>query len=211
MEAYTTFWDLFFSHNPTLVVFDGKTGKLHIGFRGGFLFDFSEAQLSGFQKAIYKLAVSQGCRLDRKCIEDQVLLYTKGCEFHYYQSVQRQKKKLGPEGQNFVDKARALQTTRDMSAFEAIKTEILSKYSNLKGWVKWWCNVLHGTMIFPAMRAAVLGETEEEFQHLPSTNNQAEAINSSKKALLHTRSQLCPAILDSFLYALKQEKADVAV
>ena len=85
------------------------------------------------------------------------------------------------------------------------------KDSNLKGWVKWWCNVLHGTMIFPAMRAAVLGETEPEFQRLPTTNNQAEAINSSKKALLHTRSQLCPAILDSFLYALKQEKADVAV
>ncbi len=209
-EAYTNFWDEFLKQNATVVYFE--KGKLHIAFKGGFLFDFSEAQMAGFQAAIYKLAVLQGCTIERNVLGLQVLLYVKGCEFHYYQSVERQRKKMGPEpGRHLMGMARALQTTRDMNTFDAIRSSIVSVYPNLKGWMKWWSNVLHGAMIFPAMRAAVTGETELQFKHLPTTNNQSESINSSKVKLLHARSQLCPGILDSFLYTLKQEKSDAAV
>ena len=59
--------------------------------------------------------------------------------------------------------------------------------------------------MFPGVRQDMLGETDEMYGHLPSTNNTAEACNSMESKFCRHNVELIPSIHDSYRITLRQK------
>ena len=96
--------------------------------------------------------------------------------------------------------------SRNMQAFSSNKAQLLQYFPSVKGWINWWSLPVHAVMLFPGVRQDMLGETDEMYGHLPSTNNTAEASNSMESRFCRHNVELVPSIHDSFRITLRQQK-----
>jgi hypothetical protein len=74
------------------------------------------------------------------------------------------------------------------------------------GWIKWWALPVHAVLIFPSVRKDMLGETDDMYGRLPSTNNNSEATNSIESGLCKHNAELVPAIYDSYKMTIRQQR-----
>jgi len=86
------------------------------------------------------------------------------------------------------------------------KNSLLQHFPTVKGWITWWSLPVHAVLIFPGVRAHMLGETDEMYSLLPSTNNSAESTNSVESRLCRHNVELIPAIHDSWRMTLRQQR-----
>jgi hypothetical protein len=96
--------------------------------------------------------------------------------------------------------------SRNMQSFSSNKAQLLQYFPSVKGWINWWSLPVHAVLMFPGVRQDMLGETDEMYGHLPSTNNTAEASNSMESRFCRHNVELVPSIHDSYRITLRQQK-----
>ena len=84
--------------------------------------------------------------------------------------------------------------------------QLIQTFSSVKGWINWWSFPVHAVLLFPGVRKDLLGETDEMYSRLPSTNNSAEATNSVESRFCRHNVELVPSIYDSYRMTLRQQR-----
>jgi hypothetical protein len=205
--SYATFFKTLFRHNPTLITVTAT--NVTFSFEA-FCVDFSDAQRKGLMNAVCTVAHGQGCRLTKFQIEAAVFLSLKGCEFHFQQSLTKVAK-CGALAKNsfqpvFKNHVKSWVDSQSWEIFDERKKRLLQYFPTVKGWITWWSLPVHAVLIFPGVRAHMLGETDEMYSLLPSTNNSAEAINSAESKLCRHNVELIPCIHDAWRMTLRQQR-----
>ena len=93
-----------------------------------------------------------------------------------------------------------------MQIFSQRKQHLINCFPTVKGWINWWSLPIHAVLLFPGVRQAMLGETDEMYGHLPSTNNAAEATNSAESRFCKHNVELVPSIHDSYRMTVRQQR-----
>jgi hypothetical protein len=99
-----------------------------------------------------------------------------------------------------------LTKSHNMQSFSSNKAQLLQYFPSVKGWINWWSLPVHAVFLFPGVRQDMLGETDEMYGHLPSTNNTAEASNSMESWFCRHNVELVPSIHDSYRITLRQQE-----
>ncbi len=205
--SYATFFKALFKHNSDML----KVTARDITFSfDAIAVDFSDAQRKGLVTAVYTVALERGCQLSRVDVEKRVLLQLKGCEFHFEQSLTKVARSgalsANPMKSVFKAHVSAWTQSRNMQSFSSNKAQLLQYFPSVKGWINWWSLPVHAVLLFPGVRQDMLGETDEMYGHLPSTNNTAEASNSMESRFCRHNVELVPSIHDSYRITLRQQK-----
>jgi hypothetical protein len=230
--SYKTMFHTFFIHNRTLATISKRDLKFKFE---AFAVDFSDAQRKGFISAVIQLARESGCDLTDPEIETKCLLVLKGCEFHFKQSVTKVAASGALAGNAFRSVFTTYVThwlnSDSMAVFATRKKQLEDYFPSLKGWshvtlhmshatriiphvtrrrhtgwIKWWALPVHAVLIFPSVRKDMLGETDDMYGRLPSTNNNSEATNSIESGLCKHNAELVPAIYDSYKMTIRQQR-----
>ena len=93
-----------------------------------------------------------------------------------------------------------------MKEFNDRQAELKTYFPSVRGWINWWALPVHTVLIFPSVRQELLGETDEMYGRLPSTNNNSEGTNSMESHLCKHNVELVPAIMDSWRVTKRQER-----
>jgi hypothetical protein len=205
--SYATFFGTLFKHNPKLVAISPH--DIVFSFEALAL-DFSDAQRKGFISALILLARAAGCKLSDEEIKTKALLSLKGCGFHFQQSL-RKVATSGALRDNafrsvFTSHVNAWLNSDNMKQFNDRKTHLKVHFPSVRGWIHWWALPVHAVMIFPSVRQELLGETDEMYGRLPSSNNNSEGTNSMESHLCKHNVELVPAIMDSWRITNRQQK-----
>jgi hypothetical protein len=205
--SYATFFGTLFKHNPKLVAITVR--DIVFSFEA-LAIDFSDAQRKGFITALILLARAAGCQLSDDAIKTKALLSLKGCGFHFQQSL-RKVASSGALRDNsfksvFSSHVNAWLNSSNMKDFNDRKTQLKVHFPTVRGWINWWAIPVHAVLIFPSVRHELLGETDEMYGRLPSTNNNAEGSNSMESHLCKHNVELVPAVMDSWRVTNRQQK-----
>jgi hypothetical protein len=205
--SYATFFGALFTHNPKLVAISVR--DIVFSFEALAL-DFSDAQRKGFISALILLARAAGCQLSDEEIKTKALLSLKGCGFHFQQSL-RKVASSGALRDNafrsvFTSHVNAWLNSSNIKQFNDRKTQLQVHFPSVRGWINWWALPVHAVMIFPSVRQELLGETDEMYGRLPSSNNNSEGTNSMESHLCKHNVELVPAIMDSWRVTNRQKK-----
>jgi hypothetical protein len=95
-----------------------------------------------------------------------------------------------------------METARTMDEFNDAVRTMERRFPGARTWLKWWTNVLHGVLIFPAMRSHILREDIEAFYRKPPTNNITEANNRATARFIdYNHLPVVLAVRKCFLWA----------
>jgi len=206
-NSYSTFFKTLIKHNPTLIIVTST--DITFSFEA-LCVDFSDAQRKGLVNAVIAVVRSRGCHLSDQQIQAKVLLYLKGCEFHFEQSLTKVDRS-GALSKNalktvFKSHVKAWTQSKNLATFAEGKKQLLQYFPSVKGWIEWWSLPVHAVLLFPGVRKDLLGETDEMYDHLPSCNNTSEAINSSESKLCRHNVELIPSIHDTWRLTIRQQR-----
>jgi len=168
-----------------------------------------------FISALILLARAAGCQLSDEEIKTKALLSLKGCGFHFQQSL-RKVASSGALRDNafrsvFTSHVNAWLNSSNIKQFNDRKTQLQVHFPSVRGWINWWALPVHAVMIFPSVRQELLGETDEMYGRLPSSNNNSEGTNSMESHLCKHNVELVPAIMDSWRVTNRQQKLHAGV
>ena len=202
--AYMRMFYLFFTKNPSIYRRDFEAKVIELLF-DVCIVDFADSQRKGFIHAVQMLhqeAFGTSAPFD----ESRHLAKLKGCKFHWKQSVKHcsHNGHVVPDAlrHEFITLSTQMETAGTMDGFNDAVRTIERRFPGARTWLKWWTNVLHGVLIFPAMRSHILREDIEAFYKKPPTNNITEANNRATARFIdYNHLPVVLAVRKCFLWA----------
>jgi superfamily II DNA helicase RecQ len=203
-EAYMRMFYLLFTKNPSIYRRNLEARVIDLLF-DVCIVDFADSQRKGFIQAVLRLhreAFGASAPFD----ENRHLAKLKGCKFHWKQSVKHcsHNGHVVPDTlrHDFASLALQMETASTMNDFNDAVHMMERKFPGARTWLKWWTNVLHGVLIFPAMRSHHLYEEIEDFYKKPATNNIVEANNRATARFIdYAHLPVVLAVRKCFLWA----------
>ncbi|KZO96092.1 hypothetical protein CALVIDRAFT_481852, partial [Calocera viscosa TUFC12733] len=140
--------------------------------------DHSTAQINGYIQAFTSFCLENALLEENmEAIKMKAESLIRGCAEHFRATITRLKKDSAlipsDKAATFIQMVEALFSAEDIIGFQSACSQIVKQFPKVEGWLSWWKQERHASMLFYAFRKM----DPSLWKSLPATTNAEEAMH----------------------------------